>query len=263
MPMTRVAETTEANPKLGGITSTHLKPSGQDKLMVGKGFLGHKEVEMPGNSTWEASDCNLTSEDYNTMKRNLVASENTYKRLSAAYQEFHRNNTIAHQRASNAESELKRLKKQLNRLEKENEEYKAKYKRSQQQAKQKNDQAVAGPQQKTPLVLGSQGEFDRVQIDLQDPDVPATNHPSPISHCERLAQSPLVRAWVSPPMSVVNTKEPCMPEMEGVDACSGQKDWNEFGELGKGLGDLDWGDMDPMEFEMACNSMFEEMPELL
>ena len=260
MPVTTVGETTEAYPDLGGITSPHPKRSGQDRLMVGKGLLGHKEVEMPGNSTWEASDCILTSEDYHTVKRNLAASENTYKRLSAAYQEFHRTNTIAHQRASNAESELKRLRKQLTRLEKENTRYKANCERLQGEAKQKNDQAVVGAQQKSPLALGSRGEFEHVRIDLQGSQVPTTNHPSPNSRCEKPAQSPFVGAWISPPLSVVNTKEPCMPEMEGVDACSGPEGWTEFGELGKGLDNLDWGDMDPMEIEMACNSIFEDMP---
>lgn len=254
-----VDETTEAHPMLGGIASCYLKPNGQDRLMVGKGLLMHKEVEMPGHSTREALDSIPTSGDYNAVKRNLVASENTYKRLSAAYQEFHRNNTIAHQRASNAESELKRLRKQLNRLEKQNTEYKAKYERLQRQAKQKNDQAVVGAQQKSPIALELRGEFDNVRGDLQGPEV-STSRPSQISHCERTAQIPFVGAWISPPLSVVNTKEPCMPESEGVGACSGQKDWNEFGELGMGLDNLEWGDMDPMEIEMACNSMFEDLP---
>ena len=259
MPLTTAVESDEVHRRLDGITSCYPKSTGRDSLLVGKGLLRHKEVETPGHSTCEASDCIPTSDDYNTMKRNLVASENTYKRLSAAYQEFHRSNTIAHQRASIAESELKRLKKEMNRLQKENTEYKANHNRVKRQAKQKTDQAVVVAQQKSPTALGPQGELDNVQIDLPRPEVSTTESPSQISHCERPVQSPFVGAPISLPLSVVNTKEPCMPGMEGADACSGQIDWSEFGELGKGLDNLDWGDMDPMEFEMACNSIFEDV----
>ena len=261
--VTAVVESTEANPKPGESTSCCLETTGSDRLLVGKRLLEHKEVQIPRHSTMEALDCIPTSEDYNTIKRNLVASENTYKRLSVAYQEFHKSNTIAHQRASNAESELKRLKKELNRLQKENTEYKANHDRVKRQAKRKNHQAVVEAQGKSPIALGAQGDFDNAQKDLQSPEISTTESSSKTSHSERPIQDPSVGAWIGPPLSVINTKEPCIPEMEGVDACSGQTDLEDLGELGKGIDDLDWGDMDPMEFQMACDSMFENVPELL